>query len=193
MAKFYQSISDDLQVFIRAQKMFFVGSAPSEDGHVNISPKGMDSLRILAPNQVAYLDLTGSGNETSAHIQQNGRVTIMFCAFDGAPNIVRLYGDGEVILPDTPDWDRLSPHFTLYVGARQIIVINVTLVQTSCGFAVPLYDFVDQRETLVKWAETKGEDGLEHYQSTKNFNSIDGLPTPLKIAAQPASDDSGKR
>lgn len=184
MAKFYDTISDDLQTFIRAQHMFFVGSAPAVGGHVNISPKGMDSLRILSPNQVAYLDLTGSGNETSAHIAENGRVTIMFCAFDGAPNIVRLYGQGQVLLPGSAGWDALCTYFTLYPGARQIISLAVDLVQTSCGYAVPLYTFVEQRPTLIKWAEAKGADGLAQYQCEKNFTSMDGLPTALKLASQ---------
>ena len=182
MAKFYDSISDELQTFIRAQHMFFVGSAPSSGGHINVSPKGMDAFRIFSANRVAYLDLTGSGNETSAHINENGRITIMFCAFEGAPNILRLYGEGHSVLPGSDDWAELSQSFTLYPGARQIIVVDVTLVQTSCGYAVPLYDFVEQRPTLVKWAEARGEDGLEQYRCDKNFNSLDGLPTPLKLA-----------
>ena len=182
MGKFYKSISDDLQTFIREQHMFFVGSAPSNGGHVNISPKGMDSFRIFSPTHVAYLDLTGSGNETSAHITENGRITIMFCAFEGAPNILRLYGTGRTILPGSAEWDQISPHFTLYAGTRQIISVDVHMVQTSCGYAVPLFEYVDQRETLVKWADAKGEDGLEQYHVDKNFISIDGLPTPLKLA-----------
>ena len=182
MAKFYESISDDLQAFIRTQHMFFVGSAPSAGGHINISPKGMDSFRIFSANQVAYLDLTGSGNETSAHINENGRITIMFCAFEGAPNILRLYGVGRAVLPGSADWAELSQHFTLFAGARQIIVMDVYSVQTSCGYAVPLYDFVEQRQTLVKWAENKGEAGLAQYHCEKNFTSLDGLPTPLKLA-----------
>ena len=188
MAKFYDSISDDLQTFIHAQHMFFVGSAPSTSGHINVSPKGMDVFRVLSANQVAYLDLTGSGNETSAHVNENGRITIMFCAFEGAPNILRLYGDGHAILPATDDWAELSQHFTLYPGARQIIAVDVKLVQTSCGYAVPLYNFVEQRPTLVKWAEAKGEAGLAQYHCDKNFNSLDGLPTPLKLAKLAAAE-----
>lgn len=160
--------------------MFFVASAPlTADGHVNLSPKGMDCLRILGPLQVAYLDLTGSGNETSAHLQENGRITLMFCAFEGPPNILRLYGKGRTVVIGTPEWDQLWPLFPSYPGMRQIIVVDVERVQTSCGFAVPLYEFKGQRETLKKWAIAKGDDGLVEYWKEKNMTSIDGLPTPL--------------
>jgi hypothetical protein len=193
MAKFYETISEDLQAFIRAQHIFFVGSAPSNGGHINVSPKGMDSFRIISESRVAYLDLTGSGNETSAHISENGRITIMFCAFDGAPNILRLYGKGQTVLPGTAAWADFSQHFTIFPGTRQIIVVDIYSVQTSCGYAVPLYDFVEQRQTLVKWAENKGDDGLAKYHCDKNFVSLDGLPTPLKLfqAAQ-SSENSGQ-
>jgi hypothetical protein len=140
----------------------------------------MDCLRVFSPNQAGYLDATGSGNETSAHLLENGRITLMFCAFEGSPNILRLYGTGRVIVPSSPEWEKLSANFTLFAGARQIILIDVSLVQTSCGYAVPLYDFVDQRDTLIKWAEVKTEQGaLEAYRQQKNMCSIDGLPTPL--------------
>ena len=183
MAKYYESITPDLHEFISKQQMFFVASAPlSGDGHVNVSPKGLDCLRILNPLKVAYLDLTGSGNETSAHIHENGRITLMFCAFEGAPRIMRLFGQGHTVLPNTPEWDELSPHFVMHSGARQIIVTDVELVQTSCGFAVPLYDFVGHRDTLIKWAETKGEDGISAYHREKNMQSLDKLPTPLALA-----------
>ncbi|HVO42343.1 MAG TPA: pyridoxamine 5'-phosphate oxidase family protein [Aggregatilineales bacterium] len=180
MAKFYESISDDLREFIAAQHIFFVATAPlSAEGHVNVSPKGMDSLRVLSPNRVAYLDLTGSGNETSAHVRENSRITLMVCAFDGAPNIVRLYGKGRSVLPDTTEWGGFCEMFPRYPGARQVIVVEVERVQTSCGYAVPLFDYVSDRDTLVKWAEHKGEDGLTEYHREKNWCSIDGLPTPL--------------
>ncbi len=184
MAKFYDQITDPLREFIAQQHVFFVASAPlSAAGHVNVSPKGLDSLRILSPNRVAYLDLTGSGNETSAHLLENGRMTIMFCAFTGAPNILRLFGTGRVALPGTPDWDALSPLFTLLPGSRQIVVMDVTQVQTSCGFAVPLFEYQGERDQLIKWAEVKGPDGLATYHREKNFTSLDGLPTPLKLQA----------
>jgi hypothetical protein len=180
MGKVFETISDDLAAFMRAQKLFFVASAPlSADGHVNLSPKGHDCLRILSPTQVAYLDLTGSGNETSAHLHENGRITVMFCAFEGPPQIVRLFGTGRAVLPSDAAWAALLPQFTWIDGARQIIVIDVERVQTSCGFAVPLYDYSAERETLVKWAHTKGPQALETYRAEKNHTSIDGLPTPL--------------
>lgn len=185
MAKLYDSITDELQNFIRAQHMFFVATAPlSAEGHVNLSPKGLDSFRILSPHRVAYLDMTGSGNETSAHIHENGRITFMFCAFQGAPKILRLYGHGRTILPDTAEWDAMIGLFTVPLGARQIISAEITRVQTACGYAVPLYDFVDDRDTLIRWSEAKGEDGLKTYHTEKNFQSVDALVTPLALACE---------
>jgi hypothetical protein len=180
MAQSYPVITDQLRAFIESQQMFFVASAPlSAEGHVNVSPKGMDSLRVLGPLRVAYLDLTGSGSETSAHLLENGRITLMFCAFAGPPRILRLFGTGTAAVPGSPLWDELRPLFPDHPGARQIIVADIARVQTSCGFAVPLFDFVGQRETLTMWAEVKGDDGLETYRQEKNSRSIDGLPTPL--------------
>ena len=180
MAKFFDSIDGDHRAFIEAQHMFFVASAPlSADGHVNLSPKGQDCLRVLGPNRVAYLDLTGSGNETSAHLRENGRITLMFCAFAGPPKILRLYGHGETLLPASPMWDELFPLFDPIPGARQLIAVEVSQVQTSCGFAVPNYEYVDQRDTLTRWAESRGDDGLVAYRREKNTRSIDGLPTPI--------------
>lgn len=186
MAKVIESIDESVQKFIAKQHMFFVATAPNEGGHVNVSPKGYDSFRILSPHRVAYLDLTGSGNETSAHLHQNGRITFMFCAFEGAPNILRLFGQGRVILPDTPEWDELIGQFTPTLGARQIIVAEIDRVQTSCGYSIPFFDYKGERETLVKWAENKGEDGLEEYHAQKNVCSIDGLVTPIgeRLAAR---------
>jgi hypothetical protein len=180
MAKFFDSITPDHLEFIGKQHMFFVATAPlGADGRVNMSPKGLDSFRHLGGNRVGYLDLTGSGSETSAHLLENARITFMFCAFDGPANIMRLYGRGSAAVRGTPEWDALAPHFNLIPGARQIITAEISTVQTSCGFAVPLYDFVGDRDTLVRWAETKGEDGLVEYRQKKNLCSIDGLPTPL--------------
>lgn len=180
MATFYESIGDDHRAFIEAQHMFFVASAPlSPEGHVNLSPKGQDSLRVLGPSRVAYLDLTGSGNETSAHLRENGRVTLMFCAFAGPPKILRLFGRGETLLPTSPLWDELFPLFDPIPGARQIIVVEVAQVQTSCGSAVPNYEYVGQRDTLNRWAEARGDDGLKMYRQQKNARSLDGLLTPL--------------
>ena len=189
MAQTFDSISERLREFIEAQHLFFVASAPlAAEGHVNLSPKGMESLRVLSENQVAYLDLTGSGNETSAHLLENGRITLMFCAFEGAPQILRLYGVGRTVLPGSAEWEQLSPKFTLYTGARQIIVVDVQRVHTSCGYAVPLFDFVGQRDTLVRWAEAKGEDELESYKRQKNAASIDCLPTPWALNTISGSD-----
>jgi hypothetical protein len=184
MAKTFPEITPELAKFIAAQQIFFVATAPlSAQGHVNISPKGLDSLRILSPQSVAYLDLTGSGNETSAHLQENGRLTLMFCAFQEPPMILRLYGQGRTILPEFPDWASLSSPFPRLPGSRQIIVLEIERVQTSCGMGVPLYDLVDYRRSLLDWAAKKGADGVAAYQRDKNRVSIDGLPTPL--AARP--------
>ena len=180
MAKLYDTITDELADFIRAQPLFFVASAPlNPSGHVNLSPKGLDCLRILSPRQIAYLDLTGSGNETSAHLAENGRITFMFCAFEGPPRILRLYGHGRVVLRTTTGWDMAVSHFPHYPGMRQIIVADITRVQTSCGFAVPRMDYVAQRDAAIRWAETKGEQGIADYQRDKNMTSMDGLCTPL--------------
>lgn len=180
MAKFFDSIQPKHKAFIEHQKMFFVASAPlSADGHVNVSPKGLDSFRILNDNRVAYMDITGSGNETSARILENGRITIMFCAFDGAPNIMRLFGHGRTILQEDAEWSELSVHFELHPSTRQIIVIDVDMVQTSCGFGVPFYEYTGERDQSYKWAESKGEDGLLAYREEKNRTSLDGLPTAM--------------
>jgi hypothetical protein len=180
MAKVFESITDQLREFIAAQQMYFVATAPlSAEGHVNLSPKGLDSLRVLSPHQVAYLDLTGSGNETSAHLAENGRITFMFCAFAGPPLILRLYGRGSVVLPGSAQWEMLRSHFPPLPGARQIIVADIDRVQTSCGTGVPLYSGVEQRRSLIDWAVKKGETGLHDYRLLKNQVSIDGLPTPL--------------
>ncbi|HEX6927527.1 MAG TPA: pyridoxamine 5'-phosphate oxidase family protein [Longimicrobiaceae bacterium] len=179
MGKVFENITPELQAFIEAQPVFFVASAPlSRDGHVNLSPKGLDSLRVLSPVQVAYLDLTGSGNETAAHLTENGRITLMFCAFDGPPRVLRLYGRGRVVLPGDPSWPELAERFPSYPGTRQIIVTDISRVQTSCGFGVPRLSLVEQRDTLIRWAEAKGEK-LTEYRLKNNSRSIDGLPAPL--------------
>ena len=180
MAKLYDCITDDLAAFIQAQPLFFVATAPlGADGHVNLSPKGLDCLRVLSPQRVAYLDLTGSGNETSAHVTENGRITFMFCAFSGPPKILRLYGRGCAVLPESDTWAELSALFPSHPGARQIILADITRVQTSCGFAVPLMEYAGQRDTLIRWAAAQGDEGLEDYRCEKNARSIDGLPAPL--------------
>ena len=180
MADFFPALTDELTAFIRAQKMFFVASAPlSGEGHVNLSPKGADTMRVISPTEVAYLDLTGSGNETAAHVRENGRLTFMWCSYESKPLILRLYGKGRVIAHGSEEWGRLYPKFTPNPGARQIIVLNVELGQTSCGYAVPLYAFERHRGTLDKWAENKGPEGIRAYWREKNRKSIDGLTTGI--------------
>jgi hypothetical protein len=178
MAKVHDHITDDLQAFIEKQHLFFVASAPlSAEGHVNLSPKGVDCFRVLSPARVGYMDLIGSGNETAAHTLENGRITFMFCAFEGPPSILRLYGRGRALRPGDAGWDELAAHFTLYPSTRQIVVADIDRVQISCGFGVPLYDYRGEREQHFKWAATKGPDGLAEYQRENNAVSLDGLPT----------------
>src|SRR3712207_4526872 len=161
MGKVLDSIDPRTEAFIAAQPLFFVATAPLDaDGHINVSPKGLDCFRVLGPHRVAYLDLTGSGNETSAHLHENSRVTFMFCAFKGRPNILRLYGRGRTVLPHADEWRELRPLFPDYPGVRQIIVADIERIQTSCGFAVPLMEYVGQRDTLLDWAAAKGDEGL---------------------------------
>ncbi|WP_088892665.1 pyridoxamine 5'-phosphate oxidase family protein [Leptolyngbya ohadii] len=180
MAKVYDRITDELTRFIQSQQIFFVATAPlSSSGHINLSPKGLDSFRILSPNRVVYLDLTGSGNETSAHLAENQRITFMFCAFQGKPMILRLYGQGQVLLPDSPDWQTHLDLFPAIPGTRQIIVAEIDRVQTSCGTGVPLFQYEGQRSEMVEWAEKKGDRGMWDYWQLKNQTSADGLPTPL--------------
>jgi hypothetical protein len=175
MAKRYSEISDKLQGFIEDQKIFFVATAAPE-GRINLSPKGMDSLRVVGPNKVVWLNLTGSGNETAAHLQESDRMTIMFCAFEGNPLILKLYGHARPVYPGQDTWDSTIQLFPSYVGARQLFVLDVDLVLTSCGMAVPYYDYVDDRDLLVKSAEKKGEAGLKAYRDKVNRVSLDGKP-----------------
>lgn len=180
MAKFYEELNQTLCDFIAEQKIFFTATAPQE-GRVNLSPKGMDTFCYLGPKRVAYLDLTGSGNETAAHLNQNGRMTMMFCSFSKNPLILRLYGQGRVINQDSPEWPELYTRFDPLPGVRQIILLEIDSVQTSCGYGVPLYEFQGERDTLRRFAESKGEAGLEAYRREKNQVSIDGLPTGLRL------------
>jgi len=180
MGKFFDNIPEHQKTFIENQKMFFVGTAPlSANGHVNLSPKGMDCFRVFSDSRVAYMDIIGSGNETSAHLLENSRITFMFCAFDGPPNILRLYGNGYTVLPGDAEWPELSSHFKLVLATRQIIVADIYKVQTSCGFSVPYYSYEGERDHAQKWAEHKGKEGLEAYKAEKNHISLDGLPTAL--------------
>lgn len=180
MAKFHPHITENIQAFIENQHLFFVATAPlSKDGHINLSPKGLDCFKVLGPNKVGYMDLISSGNETSAHTLENGRITFMFCSFDKVPNILRLYGRGTTVLPGDAEWEELSKHFTIYPSTRQLIVADITKVQTSCGYGVPLYDYTGERSIHFDWAEKKGEDGLKQYVEDNNLVSLDGLPTMI--------------
>lgn len=179
MAKEFKQLDIGLINFIEKQKIYFVATAPRHGDHINLSPKGLDSLRVVSKNQVAWLNLTGSGNETAAHVLENGRMTLMFCSFDIKPLILRLYGKASVVHPRDANWQALYAHFTPSVGARQIFVLDVDLVQTSCGFAVPFFEFSGNRDTLTKWAEDRGDQGIQDYWTEKNQSSLDGLPTRI--------------
>ena len=178
MGKQYNSLSEKLTEFIADQKIFFVGTA-TESSRVNVSPKGMDSLRVIKNNRVIWLNATGSGNETSAHVQVDPRMTIMFCAFEGPPLILRLYGKARVIHKNDDDWNELLAHFNPLPGARQIFDLSIELVQTSCGMAIPFYEHTGDRELLSDWAKKKGDDGLMEYWEEKNQLSIDNIPTNI--------------
>jgi len=176
MGKVLEALDDTLTDWIGRQHVFFVATAPSDGGHVNLSPKGHDSLRVIDPTTVAYRDLTGSGAETIAHTRENGRITVMFCAFEGAPLILRLFGHGTAHPLGSSRFAELDAHFPPIPGARSIITVDLERVQTSCGYAIPLMDYRDERPTLVQWAERKGDEGLAAYWAEKNATSIDGLP-----------------
>jgi hypothetical protein len=171
------AIDDDLRAWLAAQHVFFVGTAPAGDeGHVNVSPKGYDSFRVLGEREVAYLDLTGSGVETIAHLRENGRICLMFCAFAGNPRIVRLHGRGEAVLLGDPRFDALVSGFPDLPGTRAVIRVDVDRISDSCGFSVPLLAFEGERDRLRTWADKKGPDGVAGYRARKNRRSIDGLP-----------------
>ncbi len=178
MGKRYEAISAELREFIAKQKIFFVGTA-TDSSRVNISPKGMDSLRVLDANRVIWLNVTGSGNETAAHLQSHPRMTLMFAAFEGAPMILRLYGKARAIHCMDEDWPELYAHFSPNTGARQIFDLQVDLVQTSCGMAVPFFDYVEEREQLNQWAVKKGEVDIRNYWREKNQFSLDGIATGI--------------
>jgi len=178
MAKQYTEITETLKTFITQQKIFFVATA-DVDGRVNVSPKGADSLRVLDKNQVVWLNLTGSGNETAPHLAATNRLTLMFCSFTEKPVILRLYGSGRAIYPKDEQWHQLIDLFPENIGARQIFDINIDLVQTSCGFQVPFFEYKGERDLLDKWAENKGQDGIAQYWHEKNKLSLDGKPTDI--------------
>jgi len=177
MGKVFDGIDEKLAAWIAAQRMFFVATAPRGDaGHVNLSPKGLDAFAILGPRSVAYLDLVGSGAETLAHLRENGRITFMFCAFEGLPRIVRLYGRGEAVEPGDPGWESLAAHFPPYASTRAIIRAELSRIADSCGYGVPLYQYKSDRSQVGEWAERKGPEGLRVYQLERNRESLDGLP-----------------
>jgi hypothetical protein len=185
MGKLHDSIKPAHKEFIEKQHIFFVSTAPlSANGRVNLSPKGLDCFRVLSDHQVGYMDLISSGNETSAHTLENGRITIMFCSFEGAPNILRLYGKGFAVLPGTAKWEEYAPLFTIYPSTRQLIIADIDIVQTSCGFGVPLYTYNGERDIHFEWAEKKGADGLYEYVQQNNLKSLDGLPTDLGLQSK---------
>lgn len=178
MAKQLPHITTELQTFIENQKIFFVGTA-AEDGRVNISPKGMDSFRVLSENKIVWLNLTGSGNETAAHLLKNSRMTIMFCAFEGKPLILRLYGQAKIYHPRDQEFHDFSTLFLENTGSRQIIEMDVDLVQTSCGYAVPYLDFKEERTILNDWSRKQGKEKIMEYWKNRNTESIDGFKTNI--------------
>lgn len=178
MGKRFDSIGDSHRDFIGRQKVFFVGTA-APDGRVNVSPKGMDSLRVLDANRVVWLNYTGSGNETAAHLRECDRMTIMFCALEGSPLILRLYGRARAVHPRDDDWASLANLMPVGEGARQFFDMRVDLVQTSCGFGAPLYEYKGERGALEAWAAKKGREGIEAYWAEKNRTSIDGRDTGI--------------
>lgn len=177
MGRTYEAVEGEIRAFLLAQKVFFVATAPRADaGHINLSPKGLDTFRILGPRTVAYLDFTGSGAETVAHLRENGRIVAMFCAFEGPPKIVRLHGRGEAVLPAHPEFPALRGAFASAPDVRSIVRIAVERISDSCGYGVPRLRFEGDRDQLAAWARSKGEAGLAAYRREKNARSIDGLP-----------------
>jgi hypothetical protein len=177
VGKNYDDITPELAAWLGEQRMFFVATAPlARHGLVNCSPKGMDTFRLLGPREAAYLDLTGSGVETVAHVRENGRIVLMFCAFAGPPKIVRLHGTGEVVASDAAEFETLRAKFPDLPGIRSIVRIRLTRISDSCGYGVPRYECLGERDALVDWAERKGPEGLIQYRREKNSRSLDGLP-----------------
>lgn len=178
MAKRFPELSESLQQFIQQQKLFFVATA-APDGRVNLSPKGMDSLRVLDSHTIIWLNVTGSGNETAAHLEESSRMTLMFCAFEGAPLILRTFGEARAFYPKDPQWSDYFGQLAPLPGARQIYELKIDLVQTSCGAGVPLYDYAGERDTLNSWNATKSPDETRDYWREKNQFSIDNRPTHI--------------
>jgi hypothetical protein len=185
MAKQFVRIEPDHRAFIEAQHMFFVGTAAAE-GRVNISPKGMDSLRVLDENRIVWRNMTGSGNETAGHLKQVNRITLMWCGFEKRPMIMRAYGSARTLHPRDADFAALNALFPDQIGARQIYDVSVEMLQTSCGYAVPYFDYMGERDTLKKWAQDRGPDGVSAYWAEKNQQTLDGLPTDVLGASDDA-------
>lgn len=181
MAKQFDSLQDDQIRFIAEQHIFFTGSAGPE-GRVNISPKGMDTLQVLSPSHIRWLSVTGSGNETAAHLLENPRLTLMWCSFTTRPLILRAFGTASVTHFGTPGWAERAAGLPALPGARQIFDLEIDLVQTSCGYAVPFMDYREERPTLNAWAENKGPAGVAAYWTEKNTTSVDGKPTGIAAA-----------
>jgi len=177
MGKDYTELSDEHRRWIAQQHLFFVATAPrSADGHVNMSPKGYDTFRVVDERTVQYLDLTGSGIETIAHLREVPRLTIMFCAFEGRPRILRLYGRGSVVVHGDPGFEAAAQPWGPRPGARSVITLDIERVRSSCGYSIPFLEYAGERDTLADWAERKGADGIEQYWDDRNAESIDGLP-----------------
>lgn len=190
MSNFYENINPELAEFIAAQPMYFVATAP-KSGRINLSPKGQTgSFAVLNPTQVAMLNLTGSGNETAAHLLDDDRITLMFCSFGRKPMILRLYGTGRSVYPRDPEWQELTTKFADLPAKRQIVVVDIHSVMTSCGYAVPQMDLVEERQVLNNWAATKDEEAIKEYWKQKNVQSIDGLPTGLFDPTETSAPDA---
>ena len=178
MSEKFEGLTDKHIEFIKKQHVFFVGSAGNE-GYVNVSPKGMDSFRVINKTKVVWLNLTGSGNETAAHVLENGRMTVMFCSFDKQPLILRLYGKAKAIHPRNNRWSEMLALFPEYSGTRQFFELDLTLVQTSCGYAVPYYELTSERSTLKKWTDKRGKEGIKQYWEEKNTLSLNDKKTGI--------------
>ena len=190
MSKWYEVLTPEIKEFIAGQMMFFVATAPNA-GRINLSPKGMDTFRILGDQRVIYLDITGSGNETASHLFENGRITIMFCSFDKSPRIVRLYGHGRTIHPRDEQWSEYLAMFPATPGLRQIMEIDIDSAMTSCGYAVPKLDHLTERDTLRKYWEKRSDTDLDKYHRDMNERSIDGLPTGCSRTTPTAQNNPG--
>lgn len=178
MSEKFETLSEELTKFIADQKIFFVATAAS-DGKINLSPKGQDCLRVLGPNEILWMNLTGSGNETAAHLSEANRMTMMWCAFEGPPQILRVYGTAQIFHPRDARWNEFSTQIPSTVGTRQYFLVSIDLVQTSCGYAVPFMDYVEDRQVLSKWAANRGKEGIAEYWQNRNQVSLDGKPTGI--------------